>query len=303
MASVSSGDIFCTYNHFILAPLVIIITIFASYPIYKFVSAYQQGQLKATKSLFISSITFFAMFLVYYMVSLLYYIFACINTRICDALNHVMVNLYVIQNLLFAAMFFTRLEFIFQNTEFRISRCTIIGFSICGIIIAVMVIIGDIVAQFAMLKGAVIITLGGVSYIFLILSLNALFINKLMSVYKYSKRAKLLHLITKTSILCFTFTCCTVTFLVLYTLRDTVASPHYYLFMRLFLIPGTFMSFLCLILTFSHFNPWYMRGCGYLDRKCRFFWWNCMRKEEQVPEMTIETPTSPQTPVSPVSSD
>merc|ERR1712083_442101 len=101
-----------------------------------------------------------------------------------------------------------------------------------------------------------------------LLLLNGLFIGKLIKVHRscssvHSEQKMnsklLLNIITKISILCFSSTCCTFLFAVMYFLENGFHWLIFYFMTPLCLICDLYTNFLSVLLSFSYFNVWYMQ--------------------------------------------
>merc|ERR1711933_543027 len=155
--------------------------------------------------------------------------------------------------------------------------------------------------------GRLLQTCGSFVYILILISLNGLFIYKLVNVYKRNKESnssgkKWLYVITKISILCFLSTWCTLLFITMSAFRDSTTSPYYYFVMRLCMIADTYANFSSLLLSFSYFDAWYNTMCGLCDAKCHSIWHRCVHASDDQEAMswkgtrTLETGSTAQRP-------
>ena len=183
---------------------------------------------------------------------------------------------------------FGRLVTIFKGTTFKVSKSKIVIFVVTVTPVIMATLIGTILfygpyTQNQKKLGLLILVCTGTAYAVWLIVLNGLFINKLVRVYKANRNStaaneRLIRVITKTSILCFTSTWCTILFIGTYFLKDAINSPHYYLFTGLLLFIDNYTNYWSVLLTFKHFEHWYMRLCGFNDRKCFVFWNRCVNK-------------------------
>ena len=298
-----SDDVFCIYAKFVLTPLMGAAVVSMIYPIYLFAVSSQQKQFKSSIQLFYAAALFFVILIAFYVIMAIYFIFLCIDHEFVSIFYRISFQLYVAQTVMIAAILFARLVTIFKGTILSVSKCTIVGYVMLILTNIIFVTAGNILYynnndNFVDI-GLLLIGCASLVYILVLLSLNGLFIHKLIRVYKTNKEStssgkKWLDIITKISILCFLSTWFTLLFLSMSMFRDSTDSPHFYFAMRLSLIFDTYTNFLSLLFSFNYFDGWYRKLCGSCDSKCHLFWNRCVNKGEEIEmrRLTLGTRTS-----------
>ena len=181
--------------------------------------------------------------------------------------------IYPLQGIMLSLILFIRLVSIFNDTKFRLSRCTIIVYVGLVIFGFVTTVIGNSLIElqnddFLHLIGFFIWVLAGIDYVFLIVWLNALFLHRMHKVHAASKmninnRMKILNMITKTTILCVMSTSFIIIYLVVFMVYTAISgSMQFYIFIALLLVLDLYSNYLSVLLSYSYFNPWYDKLCG-----------------------------------------
>eukprot|EP01084_Bolivina_argentea_P018367 34196_1 len=257
------------------------------YPVYVYIRAYQQENLKSPPSLFYASTAFFIILFIYYCDTIIYSVYWCSDYAIYMISYYITINLYILQGSIMTSILFGRLVFIFQNSVFVISKCTIYCYATLVGLAVVLGTIGQIVYYYipgVTTSGLVLIGFAFLFYVTIIIWLNSIFVYKLRIVYKscqdsLDENGKLLHIITKSSILCFSSTWFIILWFTMFVIRNMINSPHYYLVRHIVLIVDLYSNFLSILLSFNHFHPWYMKVCGCCHAKCHSFWNYCVNKD------------------------
>ena len=164
-----------------------------------------------------------------------------------------------------------RLNIMFKDTIYKLSKVTVSTLSIVWIImyavIPVLIVIFKESSIFFTIVALIILICGIFNSV-----LCVIFIKKLLEINKNSDkktRDKLLNVITKTSIL--TVISCIFTWLSSASFCYQVVNKQYQhsVFPIYFELFDSFTNFFCIMLSFRYFDDKYYLFCGCLDRKCK----------------------------------
>ena len=221
-------------------------------------------------------------------INAVYRIFRCNNPRLGAKIAMPRFYIYALQSITLTFVLFERLVFIFKDTQFRLSQCTIILYISLVIIGSLTVVTAfsmqlffDTQYQFIAL---VLSSFAALDYVFLVIWLNVLFVRKVSRVQASSNmnknnRQKLLDTIIKSTILCITSTSFIILYLVVYLVYvGTSGSLILFVVTTPLFIADLYSNFLCVLLSYSYFNRWYYKLCGKCHRQC-ISYWNSPSKE------------------------
>jgi len=201
-------------------------------------------------------------------------------------------QLYSIQCLFLLAFLSCKLYFVFKGSVFALSRRTII---ICSTLYAITTLFGILAAiaypnyQHMSLMDTISVFMACFMVIVMAILVNVMLIAKLVQVYKMADSDQyFIDVVTKTSLLALISTG---SFLVLSTLA--VMGPFHNSFHvgfveKLCLIVDCFTNFWCTLLSFKHFDGWYLKLC--CDSKCKKTWYCILGRDEPMMcrELTIQ---------------
>lgn len=232
---------------------------------------WKQTKIK-NKFLFWITITFTMDIFIAHILWVLASLFTCNNLTLYHLMLNMWLQLFVLQKLLWLALLFKRLDFIFIASPFKLSSRTLRLFWISYftlIIIGIASAVGygnyyDSVATLILLLIASMMGIG------LTLSVMYLFIYKLIAVYKMTNRdPELLTMITRDSLLSFIEIIMTIIFMTSIVLSSGTESIHVDLIIDVLASIDLFTSFWGVILGYQAFNDWYLKLFGCCDGKCK----------------------------------
>ena len=268
-------------------------------PIYIYISAYIKNELKSTKLLFYSGLFMFIFIPLSLIFNAIYSLYRCHDPEFGELIASARFYIYPIQGIMLTLILFIRLISIFQETKFRLSKCTIISYITLVILGFLFTVIGNSLIQWNKTHfiGLLIWILAGFDYLFIVIWLNVLFLTKIFKVHTASRmnlnnRKKLLNMITKTTILCIMSTSFLLIYLVVFFVYvGTSGSLKYYVIIAFILCADLYSNFLSILLSYSYFAAWYKKLCGCCHYKCIQCWGKCSKGDG------VELSIHPNTPV------
>ena len=258
------------------------------YPIYLFLKEYTKKRLTTPRTLFLLGTTTFAAIFLYFIDCAIINSVECRNERLYFILRATGYLLYMIQAEMLTVILFLRLTFIFKETAFAINIWTVRSFIGCVIAASSFYIIGATLyvssEQFNLI-GLSMLGLTFLLYILVVIWLNGLFISKLNTVHKLCDKAntdkKLINTITKTSVLSFISTSQIIICMACVLIHGVMRSPVTLILFSTGLVSDCFTNFLAILLSYNHFNAWYLRMCGCCHIRCDAFWENHFKEKIQ----------------------
>ena len=275
------------------------------YPTYIYVKYYIKGNLRISKWLFYLGMIFFISIILCYLNHLFVSMVLCHDNALFTILEISMSYLYVIQGVILLAILFQRLVLIFKHrrvSTLAISRCTIRIF--CSLFTSVIISasIGTLfyTSSETYNIGVYLLLLAALEYLLMIIWLNSLFIHKICRVYAKNRQdAQLLDMTMKTTILCavstiFALLFMTARFLVLYNI-GLIGSLQSHLINAFIFFADLHTNYLSVLLSYNHFNKWYLNICGCCHSQCVSCWGCCFHPQNMERRMTEMTHTVSQT--------
>eukprot|EP01084_Bolivina_argentea_P290094 498244_1 len=213
---------------------------------YMYIKAYINGQLKASKFLFMISSIF--LIVVFSLLILLGAAFAsyCHDMELNNTLRAISVQLHSLHTLLLVGILFHRLDFIFKDTTMAISIYTLIFFWAYYILTVITLIIGSILfgSYYFHSLTSIMMAICGILVVTLTVILVCLFINKLYITHKLSAQNGdiLKQAITKTALLTFVSTCNTMIAYALIAIWNSIDNIHYSFVRDIFIVGDVYTN-------------------------------------------------------------
>jgi len=249
------------------------------------VAAYRKKELKTTKLQFGLALTFLALISLHNISEITQAATQC-NAFAVHATFDVLRNtLYIVQGSMLGVLLFLRLVFIFMDTQFEVSKCTMYVFAVL-LTIEVLLFAGLIALWFMGAWDLVLslIFLCFLYYVVGLIAINVLFIRRLLNVYasvkhNTSKESGLKRVATKNAVLAVvsSSTCwLTMIGVFLYVADASIVMGTIY---NVFLQIDVMTNLLSIVLTYSHFDAWYQRLCGCCHRRCGECCLGCVQRK------------------------
>eukprot|EP01084_Bolivina_argentea_P219231 371886_1 len=200
---------------------------------------------------------------------------------------------YLLQKYLLLIVLFCRSYYVFNGTGLEISTKLIRIFTIMFIITPFVLVLCSIITivylskQTSLIIGIFIMLL----IVFEIVALIVLIIQKLYTIYKLmthsSERNQLIKLITKTTLLMSISVITSIIGPILIFIRfDNI---QIYIISGVVISIETFINLICITLSFTCFNKYYVRYCNFGDNFCKLFWYNILQLDtEEICKMEEE---------------
>jgi len=249
--------------------LLMILTLIPAYVV--FIMSQMRGRLKISKVYFSSGLLFFTLCLATFVVLVTGNLSDCTEWSVFHVTFTVSAVLNSGVQLGVVGILYQRLVDIFKDTAMRVGKCLVVTFWIMYVIATVVLLTAAVLFTVAPDLSGELIAFAAVLVISLICWMDALFIFKLVKVYKnVPKRngGRLLLVITKNCILAVVSTSFTFAVFSLGGLQATTNSYHVFILFAIVVACDLYSNFVCIMLTFSYFNNYYMKMCGGLDRWC-----------------------------------
>ena len=187
--------------------------------------------------------------------------------------------LYLSQYAVMILLLFYRLKVVFDGTTYRLSQRTKWTFYIMYMLLIFMEVSSQFV--YILLKwhssvGAILLSFAGLCITLIIIFLTFLFVTKLIDVHKRCdchRENKLLFTITKQSVLTLISIVSSLVMLIIFFLLSStgllVSSIHANFVLALCVLIDIWTNFICILLGYHSFNPYYTKMCGCCDIKCK----------------------------------
>ena len=198
-----------------------------------------------------------------------------INSAIYAYVSVGVVSLFGIQYLLLILLLFYRLYIIFHLTTYKLSRCTILSFILCYILLIILAI-STVIIRITYLYQTYWLLIVGLPLVLITLALFiqivVLFSYKLMIAAQESNTKKSNDALIETITRNFILTICSIISMVIYAIMTTLRSNNDSI--ALGLASGIFFgldlitNFLSVMLGFAMFDASYFCLCGPCDKKC-----------------------------------
>ena len=203
----------------------------------------------------------------------------CRHPKNVEIFYNLLTQLYASQTFLLIGLLYQRLWYIFKETTMALKNCTNISFLIFYIINLCALVFGAYSYSNAFVDSSLAVSFAASLSILLIIFLDFLFIYKLYVVNKSATatKNKLSKTITKTSVLAIISTSLTMVFGTATTLEPIIDSIHFSFVVNLLFIADVYSNFLCIWLSYSHFNAYYLKICSCCDSKCKAIWARCLK--------------------------
>ena len=170
---------------------------------------------------------------------------------------------------------FIRVYFAFQGSMFALTKCTVKTYIVIYIIEPILFILGGF--MYIIVDSPIGLMLIAVAVVFilsLIISIVALYVQKLIQVYKLSKGDEhYMSIITKTTILTMMSVIVTCFGYIPFFMVNYLNGYTYWI-MELSLLIDIYTNYICVVVGYPVFATLYNKLCGGLDLKCR----NCCGK-------------------------
>ena len=262
-------------------------------PIYIYCRAYYLGKLKSTKLkhkiLFYLGLCQFMMVLIAYILMTIRFPtdIMCNHKRIFFNLTTAGILLYTLQNLLLLAILFHRLYAVFDKTSFAMQKSTRTIFFVILSISYIVAYVGYALVLINEEWGvyAGLMALSGIVTVMMDVWLMAMFIFKLFKVHRAVEwkhnNTKLLHVVTKTSVLCLISSINIMLTIVSGICGIIFDSAYVWFIYDVATIADMYSSFLCIYLSYSHFSDSYDKICALCHSKCYVFWRKCVDNKDE----------------------
>lgn len=274
----------------ILFLLTCIIGILGTHFIFRYNICSKQNNPKQNPKLILFCYIFIIITFLYMLSIIVVMVSVCNDNRYFSLLYPFYSFFYIIQAMLIIVIWLYRIHIIFRDTELLISKVIVIIYVIIIIFLLILAIIHgmsylilyddpQIWSKYSHLwsyLGCINLLL----YISLCLSISMLYIHKLHASFNgnfNTKHLKLAPVIVKTSIL--NFMTMFVTLLNAICLIFRADSIYMEYLSELFMAIDVFTNFLCVVLSYKHYERFYFLLCGCLDNKCTNF---CSRPIDQI---------------------
>ena len=279
----------CTTSALIWLPIATIITskliITALFCIYKFIKHFGEEANKISRLLYHSGNAFFVISVITLILAIPID-FTCSRSTMLEYWDKAFQVLYGLQCYLLLLVWFIRLYYAFNNSQFKLSRCTVM-------FIIISAIIGFIGLMYCLLfhdvynkTGFIILTIFLIAFVAWMIFLVALFIYKLVQVYKsVSVNSNLIRIITKITILSvmsifFTVVHCIMVIITAAIINESSLDKETKLHLKMigdFIhLINIFMNFICILLSYNCFDADYKYICGGLSDLCTNAWHKCI---------------------------
>ena len=281
----------CLIEFLIVIPIVeLFCTVSISWFQYQYIKAKKSVE---DKSLYYLGMALFSSQIVYYVLTCFYKMYHMLTSG-CSLSNSshrslllgTIYILFSVQNAIMIALMFHRLNIVFKDTLFQLSKCTVvvyITFYVLGCIFGAFwgLILSEMIAPSAMISTIVL----GISTL-LVLSICAmltfLFVYKLIMVNKYcttigsdrvnkdEKMKGLIATITKISILTLiSIITLLIDGFVAFVVQNISNSIHIWFAWTMIVIIDVYTNFVCIYLSFQAFDKYYVRIFGCCDAGCK----------------------------------
>ena len=189
---------------------------------------------------------------------------------------NILSQFYCLETLLLLGQLYYRLNVIFKNTQFEMSKCTNNTFWIYYIFTTIVFVGGCVMYSNYITLSTMITAFAGVLVLLLTITLQCLFMNKVFNVYRVSDDAEdLIKIITKTSLLAMISTFNTILAFLGAAIEPTMQSIHLNFVIRLVLTADIFTNFVCIFLAYNDFSSDYDKVCAKCDSCWGKVWMRC----------------------------
>ena len=264
------GDTAVIYYDYIYPECYVLSASLLTILIIMYIRAYCKSDLRISRGQFTVTLIYFIIQFLILIIGNAYAYYQCRSFIMSLYLHFWGAIAYPVQTLLLLALLFRRLYQTYKNVpSLSISKATVVSFTICYIITAIVFISGGIMyVTFPIGIGALIYTLSSVLTITLTLILFGNYVYKMYTMYRSTKDEDLIKIIAKNSLLAITSMIITILSFVAFSLIPVFHSMHYIFIVDLFLITDIYTNALCIFLTYRVWDRYYYKICGYCDSKC-----------------------------------
>eukprot|EP01083_Nonionella_stella_P095409 267862_1 len=240
-----------------------------------FIRHYSKTETKPPTTLFYSSVTFIICSSLALLAQIPVQLFQCIELETPHAEGFILLMFsifYSVQYYMLLVSLFLRLKETFHGSIYELSECTVKTFKFLFTFNPLFMTITSVILAFNMIIGIALFSILFVIAFGMTTTIVWLYVYKLSKVYKnVDADEHYVDIITKLTILL--VFCILGTFIapIPVTLHFMASPMDAYAFWTVhsMLSLDIYMNFICIVLSYSYFNPYYLKLCGCLDAKVK----------------------------------